>query len=592
MKSKKKKILFGILTAVVLLVASAVIIIADLASFPGSIREAPFKNLVVAAGVKSSFHQGVVYRYPGFVPLLEVSGDSYEMGLQYGTLLRPEILAALESLKKFFEWQASKMHLPYFLLTAGAKFKTRQMAPRLPVRYREELKGVADGSGVPYDSVVLVSLVYDLYQSLMACTGVLLRGPAGSIIQGRLNDTTGFGEMAGMMVVVRHKPRGFNAVTHLDPPLYLGVETGFNDRGLVIAGETLRVQKPNPRGFSHPFLMRMILEEAASLEEIYPFFDRYPQVGSDGCVWSDQRRGRGAVVELTPWGWSKKELGGPILWDFNRFYDPDLAKQQTAAVNISRVNLDREALASAFPQKTEYSLQDAVDFVRNQTGPDGTDYSWEGTKMPVCNAATTQMMIFDSRSEGFYLAVGPSFASRRNICRVFSDFSRPPELSLPARAIQPLAERAAEIDNRLDSEADKLRSFRQLAERNREDANAQFLVAFKSFLYSKPEIFTQFAEKAFAQKPEVSDYRLFAGLAAYQKNDPAKAIALLEAMKARYPEQDLFRLTILERSWAGKDPRIAARYRTQRQGLLDRHGATSFFNKKLLPLLNALDPKK
>ena len=62
----------------------------------------------------------------------------------------------------------------------------------------------------------------------------LMRGKDGSIIQGRNNDTGGFGgeELAKLTVVVRHNAIGKNAVTHMDQLLYMGVETGYNSKGL------------------------------------------------------------------------------------------------------------------------------------------------------------------------------------------------------------------------------------------------------------------------------------------------------------------------------------------------------------------------
>ena len=44
-------------------------------------RVVAYQQEVITEGVKSTFRGGVVYRHPGMVPLLEVSGDHYEMGL-------------------------------------------------------------------------------------------------------------------------------------------------------------------------------------------------------------------------------------------------------------------------------------------------------------------------------------------------------------------------------------------------------------------------------------------------------------------------------------------------------------------------------
>jgi predicted choloylglycine hydrolase len=592
-KQTKRTVLWSVLGVVAVIVIVLAVFIADLTAFPGNIREMEYDNQVVTSGVKSTFHDGVIYRYPGLVPMMEVAGDYYEMGLQYGVLLRPEIVNGMDSMVKILKWNADEMGVPYPALVVLIKFQTRQMAGSLPQKYQEEMRGVAEGSGLPYDTVVFCSLFYDVGQA-MGCTGVLMRGESGSIIQGRNNDTAAWGgeELSKMTVVVRHKAKGLNEVTHMDQPLYMGVETGYNSRGLCFAEEVLSIKKPNPDGFSLPYLIRMILEESSTLDDIYPFFDRYYIVGAYGCVWSDLDAGRGAVVELTPTAWAKNELKDSILWNFNRIYDAKLTGQQKGAYNVSSYNLDREAVSSVFPKKAEYTVEDAVNFVRATIGPEGIDYSWCGTKYAVCNQEASQTMIFDTKTDGFYMAVGPYFTARQNIYHYYNDFSRKPELFMPAVPIEPVIEKAAQIENRLISKEAKLQAFIGLAGQYKDDANVQFLVAYKAFKLSKLDIFTEYAEKAYVMKPANSEYQMYAGMAAYQKKDIEKAINLLDGVTAGCPEQDIYRLTVLEKASMAKDPQKAALYKSRKQAVIDKNGAQSYYDSKIFPLLDVLGNTK
>ncbi len=576
-------------------IAAAAVVLAiyvfDLTRFPGNIKDPGYGKQITTTGAKSTFQEGVVYRHPGVPPMIELKGDYYEMGLQYGVLLRPELVGGMDALCKILKWNAEEMGVPLPAMTALIKLKARGMADGLPKKYRDEMLGVADGSGVPYDAVISICLMYDIGMG-MDCTGVLMRGRNGSIIQGRNNDSAGFGgeELAKMTVVVRHRAHGANAVTHMDVPyFYMGVETGYNDRGLCFGEETLWIKKPNPGGFSLPYLIRMILEEASSIDEIYPYFDKHKTIAAYGCVWSDLKSGRGVVVELTPTAWARNELKGSLLWNFNRIYDPGLAGQQLPRRNLTNINIDREAIAGAFPKKREYTVADVVNFVRAQRGPEGTDYSWDGTKFPVCNWMASQMMIFDSTMEGFYMAVGPYYAARQNIYQYFNDFSRRPELFMPAVKIEPLVEKAAQIENRLISKSEKLKAFIDLAAHHTKDANVHFLVAQKSFRLSKLDTFADYAIKAHAMKPDNDEYRIYAGMAAYHGKDPAKAVKLLEGATARYPELDLYRLTVLERACRTQDPPKAARYALVKTALLEKHEAGPYYKSKILPLIDALE---
>ena len=592
-KQTKKTVLWSILAIVAVLVVVLAVFLADLTSFPGNIKETGYDKQVVTLGVKSTFHEGIIYRYPGIVPMMEVSGEYYEMGLQYGVLLRPEIVGGMDAMTKILKWNADEMGVPYPALVGLIKYQARQMAAGLPQKYQDEMKGVSNGSGVPYDTVISCCLFYDVGMG-MGCTGVLMRGPDGSIIQGRNNDTAAFGgeELARMTVVVRYKAKGANVVTHMDQPFYMGVETGYSDKGLTFGEETLYVKKPDPNGFSLPYLIRMVMEEASTLDQIYPYFDKYHTIGAYGCVWSDLDAGRGAVVQLTPTAWVTNELKDSLLWNFNRIYDPELAKQQTASVNVSNSNIDREAVASTYPQKPVYTIEDVVKYVRAQTGPDGTDYSWCGTKRPVCNWAASQMMIFDTKSDGFYMAVGPYYAARQDIYHFHDDFSRQPELFMPAVPIEPVVEKAARIENRLISRAEKLQAFINLAKEYKDDANVQFLVAYKAFKLSKLDIFPEYAEKAYAMKPSLPEYQMYAGIAAYQKKNLDKAVTLLEGVNGRYPEMEIYRLTVLEKASMAKDPQKAALYKAQKQAVIDKNGAQSYYDSKIFPLLDALGNTK
>ncbi len=592
-KQTKRAIRWSVLGVVALIVIVLAVYIADLTAFPGNIKETGYDKQVVTSGVKSTFHEGVIYRYPGIVPMLEVAGDYYEMGLQYGVLLRPEIVSGMDSMTKILKWNADEMGVSYPVLVGLIKFQTRQMARTLPQKYQDEMRGVADGSGLPYDAVVTISLFYDAGQA-MGCTGVLMRGKDGSIIQGRNNDTAAWGgeELSKMTVIVRHKAKGLNEVTHMDQPLYMGVETGYNSKGLCFGEEVLSIKMPNPDGFSLPYLIRMMMEECSTLDDIYPFFDKYPTVGAYGCVWSDLDAGRGAVVELTPTAWAKNELKDSILWNFNRIYDDRLASQQKGSYNVSSYNSDREVVSSIFPGKAEYTVEDAVNFVRATIGPEGIDYSWCGTRYAVCNWEASQMMIFDTKTDGFYMAVGPYFTARQNIYHYYNDFSRKPELFMPAVPIEPVIEKAAQIENRLINKEAKLQAFIDLAKQYKDDANVQFLVAYKAFKLGKLDIFPEYAEKAYAINPANSEYQMYAGMASYQKKDMGKAISLLDGVTTRCPEQNLYRLTVLEKASMAKDPQKSALYKSQKQAIIDNNAAQAYYDAKVLPLVDALGQAK
>jgi len=562
-----------------------------------NIKKTDFGDQVKTNGVKSSFHKGVIYRYPGMVPLLEVSGDHYQMGLQYGVLLRSEILDALKSYQKVLEWQAKEIGMAYSDLITRLKKQTKQISERLPERFLREMKGISDGSGVPYETVLLVSLIYDALEAAAqdsgGCTGVLLKGKSGTIIHGRNNDTAAGEEASKILAVVRHRAEGYNAVTHIDFVLWCGVETGYNDKGLRFSEETLKVKEPNPNGFSLTYLIRMALEECATLEEFYPLFDRYPVIGAYGCVLSHQKQGRGMVVELTPTSWKAKEMDGSLMWNFNHLYDANLRRQQSPAKNIGNENWDREAIAKTFPLKKQYQLKDAIEFLRLQKGPDNIDYSRHGLKYPICNCNTHEMVVFDPEGDGFYFASGAYHASCKEVYHIQEDFSRPPVRFMEVVLLDPLVEQTAAIENRLETSVDKLDAFVELAKQNPKDAHMQFIAAVKAFQLGRGDLLISYAQKAFTMVPDIIEHRLYAGIAACLQKDPEEAIKLLEKIEPGqlYPNQELYRLTILEYAWSTRNPDVSITYAQMKSDILQKHDARNYFESEMLSLLTALGIK-
>jgi predicted choloylglycine hydrolase len=584
---RKKTIKIAVLLVIIVILGYVTFELIKLASFPGKITTPDYR--VKTEGVKSTFRHGVIYRYPGIVPFLSVSGDHYEMGLQYGVLLRPEIMHALESYKKILRWEAKKINIPYPIFTAVLKYKARKLSKSLPDRFLEEIKGGAEGSGVPEDAIIMVSLFYDVGMS-MGCTGLLMRGKDGSIIHGRNNDWFEGEEIGKLTVVVQYNATGYNSATHIDFPLWMGVETGYNDKGLAFSEETYGIKKPNPKGFSIVYLARIALETCSTLDEVSRMLDKYSVIGGYGTVWSDRDEGRGTVAELTPTAHAVKEMQGSMLWNFNHIYDPKLRQQQRTKANINGWNLDREEIASAFPKKPVYEIKDAFEFLRAQKGPDGTDYSWYGTKTPICNDCGLQTVVFDPQGNGFYLAIGTSYAARQKVYHIPDDFSQSPKLFMEAVPIEPVVKEAARIKNMLANKEEKLMAYVNLAQKYNEDTNAQFLVAYNSFHQSRWDLFAHYALRAYSMKPFVAEYRLFAGIAAYQQKEPDRAIELLEDIEFSKldPLEQIYGLVVLEKVWALRDHGESVQYRAKIEKILDEYDLHSYYRKEIIPLFEKL----
>jgi len=587
MRFRKRTLLLSTIGLLVLIVA---VFLSTYSAFPGNIRKTDFK--VTTRGVKSIFKEGSIYRYPGIVPLLEVKGEHYEMGLQYGVLLKPEILKAVVSYEKILRWQAENMGIPFILLTSMAKYKANEFSKRIPKRFLKEITGVSDGSGVSFDTILTVAMFYDIGES-MGCSGILMRGKGGTIIHGRNQDSTSFGgeEIGKMSVIVKYHPTGYNSVTQLDWPLFMGIETGYNNKGLAYSEETLRIKKPNPDGFPIVYLSKLALEEASTIDDLYPLFDKYPVIGAYGSVWSDRDTGEGLVAELTAVGWAATKMEKSILWNFNHIYNPKLKKEQIAKVNLASGNWDREKIATVFAKKDIYQPSDAVDFLRAQLGPGETDYAWHSDRRAISNSAGHQMIVFHPKGDGVYAAFGPYHAARHQVFHIHDDFSIEPDLYMESIELPDLVRQIAVERNRLTTEDQKLTAFQKLADKNSNDATIQFLAAKRALALKNADVFAQYALNAYSLESSVPDYALFAGLAEFHRQRKDKAIELLEGIDRTgiYPNRELLRVTALIKIYKNFDSAKQKQAEAIRDRILLEHDAQSYYESYILPRIEALE---
>ncbi len=65
-----------------------------------------------------------------------------------------------------------------------------ELAKQLPQRFMDEMKGIADGTGLPVEAIIAYSLMYDVGRiwASTSCGGVLLKGADGTVIHARVRD--------------------------------------------------------------------------------------------------------------------------------------------------------------------------------------------------------------------------------------------------------------------------------------------------------------------------------------------------------------------------------------------------------------------
>jgi hypothetical protein len=219
------------------------------------------------------------------IPLVVVRGTPYQMGWHLGRLLGDEM-------RRFFPAAAGRLKSGLGVSEQTLQDAWAQTAPYLDPRFKQELAGLADGSGLSASLLRSVHVIPLLMP--YSCSSIAVWGKAtadGHLYQTRnLDWDLALGAHDFPAVVVYRPDRG---LAHVLPTFagFIGAHTGMNARGLVLSemGDSPAEEAPYDLRAPHfTVFFRSLLYDAGSLGralEIFkglPHTKRYHYVFGDG----------------------------------------------------------------------------------------------------------------------------------------------------------------------------------------------------------------------------------------------------------------------------------------------------------------------
>jgi len=251
-----------------------------------------------------SYGKGNV-KYINGIPILTVKGTNYEMGYQYGYLMKDRLTklnTIIQNIKNiginnqgFF----ARMFAGFYLEGTIDKFMKR-----IPPHYAEEFKGMADGSGIPLKEIQFLAMAGGFKIGSIGCSAILAKTQNG-ILHGRNFDWPNF--VADHSLVVHYIPDGKNSFYTIGVVGYPGVFSGFSDKKIAL---TVNDIEGEPTAGFMPCLykFREILENKSSLAEIEAELKDFRGDGSYNLTVSSAEEKDGAVFSLTKDGNPKSIL--------------------------------------------------------------------------------------------------------------------------------------------------------------------------------------------------------------------------------------------------------------------------------------------
>jgi hypothetical protein len=217
-------------------------------------------TLVRADGYRTAVGEG-----DAAYPVVVVRGTPYEMGYALGRLTAPEARSLVDGFLAMVQADGSPRYSDAALDAAWAAIR-----PHTSGRFAEELRGLADGAGIPPERVRrahMVPVVGDY-----SCSGLAAWGKAtkdGHLYQTRNLDWNLAARAHDRPCLVVYRPS--DGVPHVNVSFagYIGVNTGMNARGIVLSemGDSPERDYPFDLDGAHfTTLFRDILHEADSLD--------------------------------------------------------------------------------------------------------------------------------------------------------------------------------------------------------------------------------------------------------------------------------------------------------------------------------------
>lgn len=237
-----------------------------------------------------------------------LTGSPYEIGYQHGQALRVLVDAMVR-----YELRRHVHSAPPALNQDAVLARVRGVAPAL----LEELEGIADGSGLPFEQLLEVNL-----QVLHYCTVIAFNHSDIGPLLGKNLDFPAY----AYQVLFTIQPEEGHAMTCVSCAGSVASYGGINTAGLAMGHAVVPLDEdPKDGGLPVAFLRRLVLQHCATVPEAIAFVSEHDAWrAGDNLLFLDQS-GEAAVIELSPGKQRVLQPVGGTIWCTNCFVRPDLA---------------------------------------------------------------------------------------------------------------------------------------------------------------------------------------------------------------------------------------------------------------------------
>ncbi len=350
------------------------------------------------------------------IPFLYLEGSDYEVGMQYGSLLKKELNELYIGFQDYKDKMMSRefKYLPWYKRIPAKilgpivfKHKIKKLARKLPDDLNKQLKGMADGSGLPIRFFYEINLFGDLMGH--ACSSFIIKKNGKNYHFRNLDYPLSL--LANFPVVANYKITGKQQYTNIGFVAGLMITTGFNESGISFSEDSNGDPKPFEKSNSNLLLERnKIITDACTLRQVDSIVDKLKMPLAYIFTISSSKEHKANIYDVIG---DEKAITpvGQYQYVANRTISKSLTKKSELIYAMGFGNIARENKFSELIDTTKENIIDhGIDILSNSDFYHYTD-SLSGYGVFINNYTTLQSVAFDLSDSSVYIAYNTSFAA-------------------------------------------------------------------------------------------------------------------------------------------------------------------------------------
>lgn len=248
-----------------------------------------------------------------------LKGSAYEIGYQHGKNCRDKILVAIDysckSIKKNVSENKRREMTNRFLFPIEKEF------PEL----MEELKGIAEGSGIDYQEILLLNFYEEMEASISKeCTAIAFsQSDRGPLLGNNLDLEC---ETPPIRVIETIYPqRGYAFISlRLAGTIWSG--GGLNEKGLALGQASVGNVSDKADGINRFILGRLVLQNCKDVEEAVNFLAKHKARAKGLNYMLVDSSGNAAAVERSPTDYGVRRPENVVIYFTNFFLIPKMTQ--------------------------------------------------------------------------------------------------------------------------------------------------------------------------------------------------------------------------------------------------------------------------